>query len=473
MWELLSGSILAYFEINNGHRSKIKILNLILPTIGLILIGHSILFFNDKMFHPSFYTLSSIIGVCLIIWFSNKNELITKILSTKLFVGVGLISYSLYLWHYPIFAFVRINNLIDTNIYKKIILIFSLLILSIFTYKCVEQTFRNKKIKFLKIFFTLFFTFIILIFFNLSSLYFDGFKNRINFFLLKNLEKKNYNLLKNEEGEICHANIKGCSFNLNNKKKVILIGDSVAATLSLDLKNKVTEKKYSFHTYTLGGCFYFPEYELIELKSGKTYNNCNINYMSKIDNFLKSQKNSIIIFVGKLSLYESGYFFRLNNKKNKGNKWGNKYTNKEQDNNFFLNFINSVNEIALQNKIILVYQIPEAHLSPQEKIFRSYTKNNNQFNLKLLSKDFISYQYKDYLIRSSKVSIFLDQIKSDNVFRVFPQNLFCNSILKQKCVLHDDENIFFSDINHPSLKGAEMINDLIMKEIEKIELKSN
>jgi peptidoglycan/LPS O-acetylase OafA/YrhL len=35
-WELLAGSILAYFEINNGHRSKNKTLNLILPTIGLI-----------------------------------------------------------------------------------------------------------------------------------------------------------------------------------------------------------------------------------------------------------------------------------------------------------------------------------------------------------------------------------------------------------------------------------------------------
>jgi peptidoglycan/LPS O-acetylase OafA/YrhL len=106
-WELLAGSILAYFEINNGHRSKNKTFNLILPTIGLLLIGHSILFFNDEMFHPSFYTLSPIIGVCLMIWFSNKDELITKILSTKLFVGIGLISYSLYLWHYPIFAFAR------------------------------------------------------------------------------------------------------------------------------------------------------------------------------------------------------------------------------------------------------------------------------------------------------------------------------------------------------------------------------
>ena len=37
---------------------------------------------------------------------------------------------------------------------------------------------------------------------------------------------------------------------------------------------------------------------------------------------------------------------------------------------------------------------------------------------------------------------------------------------------HYDKDIFYRDDDHPSLKGAEMINDLIMKEIEKIERKS-
>ena len=45
--------------------------------------------------------------------------------------------------------------------------------------------------------------------------------------------------------------------------------------------------------------------------------------------------------------------------------------------------------------------------------------------------------------------------------------------MKDRCVTHDDNNLFYFDDDHPSIKGAEMINDLIMREIEKIELKSN
>ena len=75
------------------------------------------------MLHPSFYTLSPIIGVCLVVWFSGKNEVVGKILSSKLFVGTGLISYSLYLWHYPIFAFYRIKNFTPSE-FDKIEFIF-------------------------------------------------------------------------------------------------------------------------------------------------------------------------------------------------------------------------------------------------------------------------------------------------------------------------------------------------------------
>ena len=67
----------------------------------------------------------------------------------------------------------------------------------------------------------------------------------------------------------------------------------------------------------------------------------------------------------------------------------------------------------------------------------------------------------------------MDSLIDKNIYRIYPHTLFCNTTIKNRCVTHDDKNIFYADDDHPSLKGAEMINDLIMKEIEKIEVQSN
>ena len=82
------------------------------------------------MFHPSIITFLSIIGVCFIIWFSNKDEIIFRILSSKILVGIGLISYSLYLWHYSIFAFSRIIDFSQGSPLEKILLIIFTILIS-------------------------------------------------------------------------------------------------------------------------------------------------------------------------------------------------------------------------------------------------------------------------------------------------------------------------------------------------------
>ena len=190
VWELLAGSILAYTEITLGQRSKQKILNKILSTFGLVLISYAALFFDDTMFHPSFYTLVPIIGVCLIIWFSTKDEFVTKILSTKLFVGIGLISYSLYLWHYPIFTFVKINLLVSGNIVYKLLLVPIIIILSIISYYYIEKPFRSRKFNFKKTIIILGILIFSLIIFNLKVIHNNGYKIRIE--NLKNINP-NYN----------------------------------------------------------------------------------------------------------------------------------------------------------------------------------------------------------------------------------------------------------------------------------------
>ena len=73
-----------------------------------------------------------------------RKRLAAKLLSTKAFVGIGLISYSAYLWHQPLFAFARIK-LVDTPSSTLMIgLALSSLLLAYVTWKYIEQPFRQR-----------------------------------------------------------------------------------------------------------------------------------------------------------------------------------------------------------------------------------------------------------------------------------------------------------------------------------------
>ena len=52
-----------------------------------------------------------------------------------------------------------------------------------------------------------------------------------------------------------------------------------------------------------------------------------------------------------------------------------------------------------------------------------------------------------------------------NVIGVYPHKLFCNNLIKNECISHDNKNIYFFDSNHLSVKGSEIVNELILQKI--------
>ena len=138
-WELFTGSLCSLY-LNKRKRNK----NDFLGAIGLIAILASVFLFDQSTPTPSLYTLVPVLGTALVIIFTNDESLVTKVLSNRLFVGIGLISYSAYLWHQPLFSFARIKTVEDPSLALMTMLTALTLILGFLTWKFIEAPFRDK-----------------------------------------------------------------------------------------------------------------------------------------------------------------------------------------------------------------------------------------------------------------------------------------------------------------------------------------
>jgi hypothetical protein len=113
---------------------------------GLALVLYSIFAFDKNTPSPSLYTLIPTIGAGLILIFSNNGNLVGKLLGSKLAVGIGLISYSAYLWHQPLFAFTRYESLNEENKILLGLMALASILLAFISWKYIEKPFRDNRI---------------------------------------------------------------------------------------------------------------------------------------------------------------------------------------------------------------------------------------------------------------------------------------------------------------------------------------
>ena len=143
-WELFLGSLIAFFSLKTSLSSTKNWKKEILGVLGLLLITFSITYYDKHTPFPSFYALVPVIGSGLIITFSDKNTFVGQLLAHRFLVAIGVISYSLYLWHQPLLAFLRLKTVGEPTIEMLIFAIALTFIFSILSYRFVEKPFRNK-----------------------------------------------------------------------------------------------------------------------------------------------------------------------------------------------------------------------------------------------------------------------------------------------------------------------------------------
>ena len=474
-WELAAGSILAYREIYFKPFSE-NIGKQTLPTLGLFLIFYSIfIVFDANTPHPSFHTLYLIIGVCLIITFSSKDELIGKILGAKPLVLVGLISYSLYLWHYPIFAFSRLGGNQLDNL-EKIFLILLTFFLSTLSFLFVEKPFR-KKIStrlFVIIISASAFIFVLLSSYIIKS---GGVISELRFGFNPSLissAQPTYLIGDdscNDQYAIYEGGSKFCSLGNNDKKDIdfILLGDSHAMS-SEHLLNDISiqyNKKGLFGGNS--GCL-----PLIGIYSFRG-NPHPTNWSKKCYNFnqngyelAKKNKIKYVILIARWDYYVDGSDKgELNNITDTSLEIGDVTHARRIYKEAIKNTLNLYSNIG--TKVIVMLQVPHQNIDINPFLENLFNIESNSERKEMINKLVnnginLDEHFSRQAIASSTWKKFSNEIYGENeLYLIDPSEEFCN---KLNCPIISENYSFYTDRDHASKIGFARLRKMFLNSLD-------
>ena len=143
-WELIAGSMVALHRTRwtSGQMSRRGVAEG-LGALGILLVLVAVFGYDKDTPFPGRFAIAPVLGTALILCFCTAQTTLGQLLSSRLFVGIGLLSYSAYLWHQPIFAFARLVSPDHPSQAVYSLLIALTGVLSYLSWRHVEMPFRQ------------------------------------------------------------------------------------------------------------------------------------------------------------------------------------------------------------------------------------------------------------------------------------------------------------------------------------------
>lgn len=140
-WELMVGGLLAYVTVHNIRLTPSGLGPDAISWFGLFLLLLGFLLIDSRKVIPSYWTLLPTMGTFLLIYGGSSAFVNSFLLSNRTLVFIGLISFPLYLWHWPLLAYARIVDI--SGFLEKLAVILVSFVLAFLTYKFVETPIRS------------------------------------------------------------------------------------------------------------------------------------------------------------------------------------------------------------------------------------------------------------------------------------------------------------------------------------------
>lgn len=460
-WEMGIGAI-TYYVKTQYFSLKIQKYKNYLIFLLLIFIFFLANFFDEKTVLAGRNTALVALSTAFLIYIFDNKGIICNISKIKFLKHMGLVSYSFYLLHQPIFAFYR--YVFEKPITFSILPILFIInfLLSIFSYTYVENYYRFKlKYNFRIISIQLAtFTILILSIFIIGKNFFN-LPNNINYESLG--EKINLVGKGCKNKRIKDTNLIVCEFgDLSSKKNVILVGDSHALSLIHPMNEILLKKKFKGILLDSFQCQMIPE--IFNSRTNKKF--LNFNHNNKCVNSHKSftkyiEKNAhavIVISRWTFRMYPmKGYVEELLYISDEGKYEFEKYrqysyldrnenlaNNPEIKDKLLRNYIQSM--LNTKIKTYWIYPIPELGFDIAKKNYYTFLKNQK------IDKD-IEINYNRYLLRNKYVLSVFSSFEKNKYFNpIRMEEVFC--ISKISCFVQQDGIPYYYDDDHLSFEGG-------------------
>lgn len=465
IWELMIGALAAFACFKQPLHARVNAtVNEVLSASGVLMIAGAVFFFDTKIPFPSAYTLLPTVGAVLVILFATSTTLAGRFLSMPICVGIGLVSYSAYLWHQPLFAFARITSIEHPHTIVFVGLAVLTFVLAYLTWRYIEAPFRNRRnFSTRQVFVGAGTVMASLVLLGTAGHLSKGLEFRLPGQAVEALAvvDRHNQWMSNDCNLEKEYRAPEMACVLGEKKStptIAIWGDSHAEMMTQALNNVLADRGMAALQFTADAC---PPVQNIEMESAAKDTNCQRFAKSTEKFLLNGQGPSTVILVARWTEYlsrqgfDNGLGGQSDDDVNAIPLTGYK-TEQERVQKVSAAIAQDVrNLLQAGKKVILVYPVPEAGWRvPEVLAKRIFLQAEEETDLSVdasLQKE-----------RNAIAAGALDAIgEHTNLVRVRPREIFCNTFVKDRCVTQIGGIPLYFDSDHLSTEGA----SLVVKEI--------
>ena len=458
-WELLVGSFIAfYFSWKPRNAQASGAAHELGGLAGLGLIAYAIFGFDHSTPFPGLHALVPTLGAALIIVFAGPRTWVGRLLSVRPMVAIGLISYSAYLWHQPLFAFARHHSLVKPELSLMLALAAVSLVLAWASWRYVERVFRQKQaVTRPQVFRFGALASVLFIAFGMAGYASNGFANRFNVDP-RILEAFQDPTVRAE----CDKNYDGhgwgidfCYFGAplqNNSADVAVFGDSHSEAMLPAFDEVGKRLKLSVVHLGIGGC---PPLLGVDVVAGNYDPGVCETLARRQYDYVKTHAVKKVVLVSRWTLYTDGdyggkmseYFLV-----SKTSQARTREASRQVFQEALATTIDAYRKLGVQ--VDIVAQVPQQMTNPRNLYYRLAHETEESQNEKLQAIQALSVPYEQHEQLQRFTRQVFEQDRAEGKIRLLTlDNRFCSA---QRCLIGDQQS-WYKDFNHLNGRGVELV----------------